>query len=162
MATDRPRVGVSDERIRVLRSVELFEGLGLDAISELGLLVSEQEQTPGAILASDEAGPGGLWVVVQGSVELRRSPANQHRIGTLGVVGEWELLGERRWVGELRCTQRARLLFLAQEAWEELAFRRPDIHLEVLQNFVRALCNRRGSAESGSEMPPLFCGDAKS
>ncbi len=164
MATDRPRVGVPEERIRALRAVELFDGLGLDALSELGGVVSDDSHGPGAVLSSEDTPNWGLWMVMSGGIsvsETRSEEVHSYTLREGGAVGEWALLAERRTPLVIGCMQDARVLHLSASAWEDLAFRRPDIHLEVLQNFVRTVAGWGSwSADVRAARGPLFPGKA--
>lgn len=160
MATDRPRMGVPEQRIRALREVELFEGLGLDALSELGELMIEEEFGPGGVLADGEQPVTCLWVLSSGVLAV--GPESTHTLARGGVAGEWALLAESRVPMVLKCVQSAQVLRLPLAAWEELCFRRRDIHLEVLLNFVRAVSQQRNNPAQGEDAPPLFPGVATS
>ena len=137
-------MGVPEQRIRALREVELFEGLGLDALSELGELMIEEDFGPGGVLSDLEHPVSGLWVLTSGLLAL--GPDAAHTLGRGGVAGEWELLAESLTPLVLRCVQSAHVLRLPLASWEALCFRRRDIQLEVLLNFVRAISQQRRGA----------------
>lgn len=160
MATDRPRADVPEERIRCLKDVELFDGLGLDALSEVASRMIEEEHPAGHVLVSSGAPLHALYVVVSGAVELGEGTSS-HRIGATGTFGEWEILGEVSVVQSAVCTLSSRVMLLRRESWEDLAFAKRDVLIEILSNFVRATARRRAAMRASVDAAPLFPGNPK-
>jgi CRP-like cAMP-binding protein len=122
-----------------LRQTGLRHFLSEPQLHELERLCRTVSRRPGTTLFRQDEPADALYVVLDGSVELRARPPGRRVYRTVEVVGEGctfgdeALFGQDRYLTNGRILEQARLLVLPKGAFQRLSESHPEIATGLLQ-----------------------------
>jgi CRP-like cAMP-binding protein len=126
------------EKVIALEGVDLLSGLTPEQVASVAMIATEVHFSSNRTVL-DENGPvDALYVVVDGSVELRRHEEALDTAGTNAVLGAWALFDED---DPLRLTARtleeSRLLRIGRDDFYDLLADNSDITSAVFSTLVK-------------------------
>jgi CRP-like cAMP-binding protein len=130
-------------RIAILSRTPLFGGLPQRLLGRLAVQLFEKSYAPGEVIFH-EGDPGkGLFVVLDGEVEiLRETKEGERQIASFGpstAFGELALIDDLPRSATARASAPSRLLILYRSHFETLVAGDKGIALVVMQNLLRTL-----------------------
>ncbi len=130
-------------RIAILSQTPLFAGLPQRLLGRLAVQLFEKSYAPGEVIFH-EGDPGkGLFVVLDGEVEiLRETKEGERRITSFGpstAFGELALIDDLPRSATARASAPSHLLILYRSHFETLVAGDKGIALVVMQNLLRTL-----------------------
>ena len=141
----------SEEQLHVreeqIAKVHLFGGLRAEALSLVAAVAVEETHPVGAVIFKHGDVGEKLYVIVEGRVRIVREVSGMGE-EALAIVGPGEVFGEMALLDDAvrsataRVHERARLLAIHRDAFEDLLFVHKDLAYEVLWNVVRMLTRR--------------------
>jgi CRP/FNR family cyclic AMP-dependent transcriptional regulator len=142
---------LSDEALAArqeqIAKVHLFGGLRREALALVAAVSVEETHPLGAVIFKHGDVGEKLYVIVEGRVRIVREVSGMGE-EALAVVGPGEVFGEMALLDDAvrsataRVHERARLLAIHRDAFEDLLFVHKDLAYEVLWNVVRMLTRR--------------------
>ena len=135
------------DRVEQLGRVQLFAGLGPEAL-ELVARATTEEAHPIGTLIFRHGDPGEkLYLILEGRVRISRDVPGmgEEALAVLGpgaVFGEMALLDDAPRSADARVHERCRVLSIPKDAFEDLLFLHKDLAYEVLWSVVRMLARR--------------------
>lgn len=121
----------------------LFDGIGQEQVQ--GLLADSHILTapPGELLVGRSPAAQSFYVVLSGSVEIRREPGSGVRVQEGAVVGEVAFLLQSERQAEIYASSdEVRLLALNQHSFEMISESNPHLALQLVQNLSRVVCSK--------------------
>ena len=149
-------------RIAILSRTPLFAGLPQRLLGRLAVQLFEKSYAPGEVIFH-EGDPGkGLFVVLDGEVEiLRETKEGERQIASFGpstAFGELALIDDLPRSATARASAPSRLLILYRSHFETLMVGDKGIALVVMHNLLRTLAGYVRAAAvarpTRSEAPP--------
>lgn len=130
-------------RVAILARTPLFAGLPRRLLGRLAVQLFEKAYVPGEVIFR-QGDPGkGLFIVLDGDVEvIRESLQGEQRLASFGVgtaFGELALIDDLPRSATARATGPARLLILYRSHFEGLVAGDRAIAFVVMQNLLRTL-----------------------
>jgi CRP/FNR family cyclic AMP-dependent transcriptional regulator len=148
------------QRVAILERTPVFAGLPRRLLGRLAVRLFEKAYAPGEVVFR-QGDPGkGLFIVVDGSVDVvRETPAGELRLASFGPgtsFGELALIDDLPRSATVRVTEPARLLILYRTHFEALVEGDRAVALVVMRNLLRTLASyirgANGPSQPGS--PP--------
>ena len=132
-------------RVAILARTPVFLGLPRRLLGRVAVQLFEKSYAPGEVVFR-EGDPGkGLFVVLDGEVEvLRETPRGEQRLAMLGpgaAFGELALIDDLPRSATARALDSSRLLILYRSHFEALVQGDRGIALVVMQNLLRTLAS---------------------
>ena len=131
----------------VLSNMNLFHGLAPEALGRIAAIAGEESYEPeGYVFKEGEMGDK-LYLILSGKVRISRDLPGMGE-EALAVLGPGEAFGEMSLIDDVprsadaRVHEKARLLVITREAFEDLLFIHKDLAYEILWNFTKTLSNR--------------------
>jgi CRP-like cAMP-binding protein len=142
----------SDDSSAIVREeqiakIHIFAGLRPEALALVAQLAVEETHAVGTVMFKHGDAGEKLYVIVEGRVRITREVQGmgEEALAILGpgdVFGEMALLDDAPRSATARVHERARLLAIHRDAFEDLLFVHKDLAYEVLWNVVRLLTRR--------------------
>ncbi len=146
-------------RAAALRTVPLLAELRPDGIARLAELARIVDVAQGAILMREGEEADGLFVVLEGRLEVtKRVGEDDLQVGAVGpgeVVGEMALLEQGPRTATVRAVEAGRTLFIAREAFIGLMTTDPGIALAMVQTLARRLRSTQAMLEQREKLASL-------
>ena len=138
---------LEDERIELLRTVDLFSGLKPEALALIAKVSTEESHALGTTIFEHGDAGDKLYLILDGKVRISREVPGmgEEALAILGpgkVFGEMALLDESPRSADARVHARCRLLAIAKDGFDDLLFLHKDLAYEVLWSVVRMLVGR--------------------
>lgn len=124
---------------RLLRKAELSKFLSATALKELERFGKDLSRKPGSTIFRQGEPAENLYLVLEGSVELRARPPGRRAYRTVEVVGDGCTLGDEAILGEhgylagARTLDKVKLMTFSSQAFDRLAETRPEIAIGLLK-----------------------------
>jgi CRP-like cAMP-binding protein len=132
---------------QLLTSVSLFQKLEKKHIRALARLVREQEYTPGQLIVQ-EGQPGlGLYILAEGTAEVRQGNRTVRTLKTGDFFGEMSLLDDLPRTASVQATSKVTCLTLSK--WEFLG--ELEAHPQMALPLLPMLSRRVRAAEERAE-----------
>ncbi len=145
-----PRRMTAVERAIALRGVDAFRTIPMDQLAYLAGIVREEVHPAGAVLFREGDPPGGLLVVLDGTVVLKRGDREAGEATAGETLGGWSLFDDHPRRATAVATSDVRALVLDREAFYDVL----SDHVELLRSLLRDLARRAlevaGIDEGGS------------
>ena len=132
---------------QALANMNLFRGLSAEGLERIAAIAGEEGHDQGnAVFREGEVGDK-LYLILDGKVRISRNLAGMGE-EALAVMGPGEAFGEMSLIDDTPRSadaivhERARLLVITREAFEDLLFVHKDLAYEILWNFVKTLSGR--------------------
>ncbi len=103
------------EKVLLLQNVDLFSQVTSEQLSHLAGIASETEAQPGQVLYAEGDAPDGLYVVISGSVLMRRGGSEIDRIAPNGSFGAWALFDDEPRLTTAESAEKTHLLFVPRD-----------------------------------------------
>ncbi|HYK90858.1 MAG TPA: Crp/Fnr family transcriptional regulator [Acidobacteriota bacterium] len=126
------------ERVLLLQNVDLFARVTSEHLSYLAAITAETVVPPGRVLYAEGDAPDGLYVVVSGSVLMRRTGEEIDRIAPNGAFGVWALFDDEPRLTTAEAAEESRLLFVPREDFYEVL----SDHVEMVAALFKHLAQR--------------------
>jgi CRP-like cAMP-binding protein len=126
------------EKVIALEGVDLLAGLTPEQVASVAMVATEVH-FPSNRIVLDENGPvDALYVVVDGSIELRRHEEVLDTAGTNAVLGAWALFDEDDPLTlTARTLEESRLLRIGRDDFYDLLADNSDITSAVFSTLVK-------------------------
>lgn len=128
-----------DERIALLRGVELFRGVADDGLAAIVEKVSDVTFEAGrTIVRQGEVGTG-FFLIASGRARVVRDGKTLARLGPGQFFGEMSLLDQRPRIAQVVAEKRTHCLALASWDFEAILAAQPGVALAVLKGVAGRL-----------------------
>ncbi len=137
----------SVDREEQIAKIQLFAGLRAEALKLVAQVAIEESHAVGTVIFKHGDVGEKLYVIVEGRVRITREVQGMGE-EALAIVGPGEVFGEMALLDDsvrsatARVHERAVLLAIHRDAFEDLLFVHKDLAYEVLWNVVRMLTRR--------------------
>ena len=134
-----------DTLVQTSRPAEqsLFDGIARAEVQWLVERSTVIEGREGQLLAGKGNAANSFFVVLSGTVDVRRGDAPVATLSEGAVLGEIAfLLKSQRHVDVFAASDEVRLLALSQSSFDELAETKPRLALTLTLNLSRVLCSK--------------------
>jgi len=128
-----------DETFPLLRQTELRKCLSDVQLKELERFCRSSVRKGGTTVFRQGEPADGLYMVLEGSIELRARPPGRRVYRTIEVVqptctfGDEALFGEESYLMSARVLEVARVLLLPRSSFDQLSDQHPDIAVGIMQ-----------------------------
>ncbi len=137
------------ERAIALRGVEAFRSVPMDELAHVAAVAREERHAAGRVLFREGDPPGGLLVVLSGTVRLERGGATVGEAGDGETLGTWSLFDDHPRRATAVAATDVRLLVLDREAFFDVLSERIEIVRSLFRDLVRRLVEPAMSAGGG-------------
>ncbi len=128
-----------DELARSFAKIPLFSGLSDRQLRGLVRSAADRSYPQGATIVK-QGEPGiGLYLIVEGKVDVRRRSRKLASLGRGHFFGETALFGEAPRTADVIATEPTRCLVLSRWEFWGFAMGRPEILRSILEEMVRRL-----------------------
>ena len=132
---------------QALSNMNLFRGLAPEALERIAAIAGEESHPLGAFVFHEGEMGDKLYLILEGKVRISRDlpGMGEEALAILGpgeAFGEMSLIDDTPRSADARVHERARLLVITREAFEDLLFVHKDLAYEILWNFVKILSAR--------------------
>ena len=128
-----------DESFPLLRQTQLRKCLSDVQLKELERFCRSSVRKGGTTVFRQGEPADGLYMVLEGSIELRARPPGRRVYRTIEVVqptctfGDEALFGEESYLMSARVLEVARVLLLPRSSFDQLSDQHPDIAVGIMQ-----------------------------
>jgi CRP-like cAMP-binding protein len=132
---------------QALANMNLFQGLAPEGLDRIASIAGEEAHETGSFVFREGETGDKLYLILEGKVRISRNLAGMGE-EALAVLGPGESFGEMSLIDDTPRSadalvhERARLLVITREAFEDLLFVHKDLAYEILWNFVKTLSGR--------------------
>ena len=126
------------EKVLLLQNVDLFSRVTSEQLSYLAAIAVEAEVPAGRVLYAEGDAPDGLYVVISGSVLMRRSGEEIDRIAPNGAFGVWALFDDEPRLTTAESIEDSRLLFVPRDDFYDVL----SDHVEMVAALFKHLVQR--------------------
>jgi PPM family protein phosphatase len=142
-------------KLQTLRHVSLFQPLTLKELVQVMNRLTAQSYEPGERIIR-EGDPGdGLYVLLEGCVEVTRGGSELAVLGSGTHFGEMALLNERPRSATVTARDRTRLMKMSREAFNDLIRQHATLAVKLLWTFAQVLAARLdGASEHAFNLAP--------
>jgi len=124
-------------KIELLRRVPLFDGCSQRELGQISMLADEISQPPGATLITEGTKGREFFVLVDGTVDVRRKGRKIGSLDTGDFFGEIALLTETPRTATVVTATPVRLLVITGQSFRRLLEETPAIQGKVLTALAR-------------------------
>jgi len=121
-----------DAKIELLRGVPLFSGCSGKELGQISALADELYQPEGTTLITEGTKGREFFVLVAGSVDVRRNGRKLRELGSGSFFGEIALVSETPRTATVVATSPVRLLVITGQSFSRLLRETPSIQAKVL------------------------------
>jgi len=135
------------EKVLLLQDIELFSQVTLEQLSYLAAITQEITVPKGRQLYTEGDLPDGLYILVSGSVLMRRAEREIDRILPNGTFGVWALFDDEPRLATAETIEESRLLFVPREDFYDVLSDHVEIVAGLFKHLVRRLRKLAAAAE---------------
>jgi CRP-like cAMP-binding protein len=135
------------EKVLLLQNIELFSFMTSEQLSFLAAIAEEIPLGAARTLYRENDAPDGLYVVVSGSVGMRRGAEQIDRIGPNGSFGVWALFDDQPRLTTAETLEVSHLLFVPRDDFYEVLSDHVDIVGSLFKHLVQRLRRLATAAE---------------
>jgi len=121
-----------DAKVELLRAVPLFSGCSGKELGQISALADELYQPEGTTLIEEGTKGREFFVLVDGSVDVRRNGRKLRDLGSGSFFGEIALVSETPRTATVVATSPVRLLVITGQSFGRLLRETPSIQAKVL------------------------------
>lgn len=136
------------ERVLLLQTINLFSDVNTEQLSFLAAIAEEITVGPGRVIYRENDAPDGLYVVVSGTLMMRRGGADIDRIGPGGSFGVWALFDGAPRLTSAETIDQSRLLFISRDDFYEAL----SDHVDIVEGLFKHLVQRLRKLVSAVEV----------
>lgn len=126
------------EKVLLLQDIDLFSQMTLEQMSLLAAITQEVIVPKGKRLYSEGDVPDGLYILVSGSVLMRRAGHDIDRIRPNGLFGVWALFDDEPRMATAVTVEESRMLYVPREDFYDLL----SDHVEIVAGLFKHLVRR--------------------
>lgn len=123
-------------KVELLRQVPLFGGLSTKELMSLSRLMDEVDLKPGTVIIREGNTGGEFFIVVEGTIEVRRNGRHLSRLGPGDYLGEIALIDRGPRTATAMTETEARLLVLASREFHSMLASDPRIENKILRTLA--------------------------
>jgi len=132
---------------QALANMNLFQGLATEGLERIAAIAGEESHPLGSYVFREGEIGDKLYLILDGKIRISRElpGMGEEALAVLGIgeaFGEMSLIDDTPRSADARVHERARLLVITREAFEDLLFVHKDLAYEILWNFVKTLSGR--------------------
>ncbi len=125
------------EKIFLLQGVELLRDMESEYLTLMAAAAVEMRPDSGSVLVREGEPADGLYLVVDGSVEVRHGDGSREELGEGAHFGSWDLVDPVPGPATVRANEDARLLRVDRADFQDLLADHPDLALDLLESLAR-------------------------
>jgi CRP/FNR family cyclic AMP-dependent transcriptional regulator len=126
------------EKVLLLQTVDLFGRLTSEQLSYVAAIAAELSCPRGQIIYTEGELADGLFIIISGSVLMRRNGEEIGRQSQGDAFGVWALLDDEPRLTTAEAREETRLLFVSRDDFYEML----SGHLEVVEGIMKHLAQR--------------------
>jgi CRP-like cAMP-binding protein len=130
---------MNEDAIEQLRAIPIFAGLDDDALGAVASASTPFEVATGHVLAETHQPGSGMFVIVEGTVDVELPGGGHAALGPGEFVGELALLTDVERVARVRATSPVRGFAIGRAAFRDLLEQHPRIAAGMLPVVARRL-----------------------
>jgi signal transduction histidine kinase len=142
-----------------LRELPLLEGFPPDALERIAGLAERLQLSAGDVLMQEGADPDGLYILVEGELEVTRGEGAAQVVlavqGPGSFVGEMSLLERAPRSATVRAIQASALLRIGAEEFHEILTGSPAAALTILRTFASRLRSTEAALRQNAKLASL-------
>ncbi len=123
-------------KVELLRNVPLFSGLSTKELMSLSRLMDEVDLKPGTVIIREGNTGGEFFIVIEGTVEVKRGGRRVARLGAGDYLGEIALIDHGPRTATAMVETDARLLVLASREFHSMLASDPRIENKILRTLA--------------------------
>jgi CRP/FNR family transcriptional regulator, cyclic AMP receptor protein len=129
-------VARASAKVELLRQVPLFSGLSTKELMSLSRLMDEVDLKPGTVIIREGNTGGEFFIVVDGTIEVRRNGRLLARLGKGDYLGEIALIDHGPRTATAIVETPARVLVLASREFHSMLASDPRIENKILRTLA--------------------------
>jgi CRP-like cAMP-binding protein len=129
-------VARASAKVELLRNVPLFSGLSAKELMSLSRLMDEVELKPGTVIIREGNTGGEFFIVIEGTIEVKRRNRRLARLGPGDYLGEIALIDHGPRTATAICETSTRLLVLASREFHSMLASDPRIENKILRTLA--------------------------
>ena len=137
------------ERVLLLQGIDLFADVATEQLSFLAAIADEKTFDPGKIIYREGDAPDGLYAIISGAVDMKRSEDRIDTIEANGAFGVWALFDDEPRLTTAQAADESQVLFVSRDAFYELL----SDHVEIVEGLFKQLVFRLRRLVSSVEVP---------
>jgi len=126
------------EKVLFLQNVDLFSRVTSEHLSYLAAITEEISLPTGRQLYREGDTPDGLYIVVTGSIQMRRTQEIIDRIASNGTFGVWALFDDEPRLATAEAAEESRVLFVPRDDFYDVL----SDHVEMVAGLLKHLAQR--------------------
>ena len=123
-------------KVELLRNVPLFSGLSAKELMSLSRLMDEVDLKPGTVIIREGNTGGEFFIVIEGTIEVKRKGRRLARLGPGDYLGEIALIDHGPRTATAMVETDARLLVLASREFHSMLASDPRIENKILRTLA--------------------------
>ncbi len=125
------------EKVIALEAVDLLKNLNPDQLSRIGSIAKEVKYAPGRMIVEPNKALDGLYVIVDGSVEITRGAERLHVARQHEVLGAWALFDTEPMPVTAKALDDVRLLRISRDDFFDLLSDNMEITASIFSTLVK-------------------------
>ncbi len=125
------------EKVIALEAVELLQGLSPEQLARIAAIAREVRHAPGKVILDPAHPADGLYIILEGAVELSRAGEPLHIARTNESLGAWALFDEEPMPVTARTLEDVRLLRISRDDFYDLLSDNVEITAAIFATLVR-------------------------
>jgi CRP-like cAMP-binding protein len=125
------------ERVIALEAVDLLKNLNPDQLSRIASIAKEVKHAPGRVILEPDKTLDGLYIIVDGSVEIQRGAERLHVARQNEVLGAWALFDIDPMPVTARALDDVRLLRISRDDFFDLLSDNREITASIFATLVK-------------------------
>ena len=125
------------EKVIALQAVELLKNLTADQYARIASIAKEQRYLPGKAILEPGRPLEALYVIVEGSVEIKRNGQTLHTAGQYDVLGSWALFDEDPSPVTATAVEDTRVLRISRDDFFDLLSDNMEIAASIFSTLVK-------------------------
>ena len=123
-------------KVELLRNVPLFSDLSTKELMSLSRLMDEIDLKPGTVIIREGNTGGEFFIVLEGTIEVKRKGRRLARLGPGDYLGEIALIDHGPRTATAMVETEARLLVLASREFHSMLASDPRIENKILRTLA--------------------------
>jgi len=129
-------VARASAKVELLRNVPLFSDLSAKELMSLSRLMDEVDLKPGTVIIREGNTGGEFFIVLEGTIEVKRKGRRLARLGPGDYLGEIALIDHGPRTATAMVETDARLLVLASREFHSMLASDPRIENKILRTLA--------------------------
>jgi CRP-like cAMP-binding protein len=129
-------VARASAKVELLRNVPLFSGLSTKELMSLSRLMDEVDLKPGTVIIREGNTGGEFFIVIEGTVEVKRGGRRLARLGPGDYLGEIALIDHGPRTATAIVETPTRVLVLASREFHSMLASDPRIENKILRTLA--------------------------